>query len=144
MTCVDQNQSLSGQCTMLSHKFDLMATIDSFLSSRNKLSAIFASTSWYTQHPAVKINSICRGNFWESSRWISTQQVDYWPYILHSSNIGEKMGIQWSSASANYRFQESVYESCLNLLCALCILVKMYLCFTCIFNKEHFTKGPED
>ena len=29
------------------------------------------------QHPAVKVNSICRGNYWGSSRWISTKQVNY-------------------------------------------------------------------
>jgi len=29
-----------------------------------------------TQHPAVKFNFICRGNYWGSSVWISTQQVN--------------------------------------------------------------------
>jgi len=38
--------------------------------------------------------------------WISTQPVKDWSYILHSSNTGEKMGIQQSSASASYRLQE--------------------------------------
>jgi len=27
--------------------------------------------------PAVKVNSICRGNYWGLSMWISTQQVNY-------------------------------------------------------------------
>jgi len=36
-------------------------------------------------------------------------QVNYWPYILHVSNTWEKMGIQWSSASAIYRLQESLW-----------------------------------
>jgi len=31
----------------------------------------------FIQHPAVKINSICRGNYWGSSLWISTLQVNY-------------------------------------------------------------------
>jgi hypothetical protein len=46
----------------------------------------------FIQHPAVKVNSIRRGNYWGSSVWIPTQQVDYWSYILHSSNTWEKMG----------------------------------------------------
>ena len=51
---------------------------------------------------AVKVNSICRGNCWGSSVWILTQQVDYWSYILHSSNPWERMGIKWSTVSAIY------------------------------------------
>ena len=31
----------------------------------------------FIQHHAVKVNSICGGNHWESSMWISTQQFDY-------------------------------------------------------------------
>jgi len=31
----------------------------------------------FIQHPAVKINSICRGNYWGSSVWISTDQDNY-------------------------------------------------------------------
>jgi len=31
----------------------------------------------FIQHVAVKVNSICRGNYWESSVWILTQQVNY-------------------------------------------------------------------
>jgi len=30
----------------------------------------------FVQHPAVKVNSICRGNYWGSSMLISTQQVN--------------------------------------------------------------------
>ena len=29
------------------------------------------------QHPALKVSSICEGNYWGSSMWLSTQQVDY-------------------------------------------------------------------
>jgi len=43
-----------------------------------------------------------------SSVLFSTQQVNYWSYILHLSNTWEKMGIQWSSASATYRLPESL------------------------------------
>jgi hypothetical protein len=46
----------------------------------------------FVQHPAVKVNSICRGNYWGSSVWILTQQVNYWSYILHSSNTCERNG----------------------------------------------------
>jgi len=35
------------------------------------------------QHLAVKVNSTRRGSYWGSSMWISTQQVNYWQYILH-------------------------------------------------------------
>jgi len=31
----------------------------------------------FFQHSALKVNSICRGSYWGSSMWISTQQVDY-------------------------------------------------------------------
>jgi len=46
----------------------------------------------FIQHSAVKTNSICRRNYWESSVWISTQQLNYWLYILHSSNTRGKWG----------------------------------------------------
>jgi len=38
----------------------------------------------FIQHPAIIVKSICRGNYWGSSRWISSQQVNYWPCTLHS------------------------------------------------------------
>ena len=31
----------------------------------------------FIQHPAVKFNSICKGNYWGSSMWLLTQKVDY-------------------------------------------------------------------
>jgi hypothetical protein len=31
----------------------------------------------FIQHPALRFNSMCRGNYWGSSVWISTQEVDY-------------------------------------------------------------------
>ena len=40
----------------------------------------------FIQHPTLKVNSICEGNYWGSSMWLSTQQVDYGSYILHSPN----------------------------------------------------------
>ena len=63
------------------------------------------------QHSALKVNSICRGSYWRSSMWIPMQLVDYCSHILHSSNTWEKMGIQWSSAPAVYRLQESLWFS---------------------------------
>ena len=36
------------------------------------------------------VNSICEGNYRGSSLWLSTQQVDYWSYILHSPNTWKK------------------------------------------------------
>ena len=63
------------------------------------------------QHPSLKVNSICRGNYRGSSMWVPAQQVDYWSFILYLSNAWEKMGIQWSSASALYRHQESLWFS---------------------------------
>jgi hypothetical protein len=38
------------------------------------------------QHPAVKVNSICRGNYLVSSMWNSPQQVNYYSHNLHMSN----------------------------------------------------------
>jgi len=46
-----------------------------------------------------------------SSTWNSRQQVNCWSYILHLSNTLEKKGIQWSSASAVYRLQESLVSN---------------------------------
>jgi len=31
----------------------------------------------FIQHPSVKVNSRCRGNYWGSSMWTSMQQVNY-------------------------------------------------------------------
>jgi len=42
------------------------------------------------QHPAVKFNSVCKGNYWGSLMWILTQQVNYLSYVVHSSNTWEK------------------------------------------------------
>jgi hypothetical protein len=39
----------------------------------------------------------------------STQQVNYWSYILKSLNTWEKMGIKWSNVSDIYRFQENLW-----------------------------------
>ena len=37
-------------------------------------------------------------------------KVNYWSYILHSSNTWEKkMGMHWGSASALYKLQESLW-----------------------------------
>ena len=47
----------------------------------------------------------------QSYCWISKQQVNLWSYILNSSNTWERMGIQWSGASALYRIQESLWFS---------------------------------
>jgi len=62
----------------------------------------------FIQHPAVKLNSIFRGNYWGSSMWILMQQVNYWSYFLHLSNTWEKMGIKWNSASPLYKLQASL------------------------------------
>jgi len=41
-------------------------------------------------------------------RLLLATDFDYWSYILHPPNTGEKMGIQWTSSSALYRLQESL------------------------------------
>jgi len=43
----------------------------------------------FIQYPAVNMKFIRRGNNWESTAWISTQQVNYW-YFLHSSKTRKK------------------------------------------------------
>ena len=63
----------------------------------------------FIQHPAAQVNSICRENYWGWAVWILMQQANYWSYILHSSNTWEKMGMQWSSASALCRLQQSLW-----------------------------------
>ena len=40
----------------------------------------------FIQHPALKVNSICEGNYRGSSMWLSTQKFDCLSYILHSTN----------------------------------------------------------
>jgi hypothetical protein len=46
----------------------------------------------FIQHPAVKVNSIHKGNHWGSSIWISMHQVNYWSYIMRLSNTWKKNG----------------------------------------------------
>ena len=65
----------------------------------------------FIQHPALKVNSICEGIYRGLSMWLSTQQVDYRSYILHSPSTWEKMGVQWRSSSALHRLQESLWFS---------------------------------
>jgi len=48
------------------------------------------------QHPAVNVNSICRGNYWGTSVWVLTQQINYWSHILHLSDKWAKTVIQGS------------------------------------------------
>jgi len=48
----------------------------------------------FIHHPAVKVHSTCTGNYCGSPMWISTQQVNYGSYLLHSSSTCEEMGIQ--------------------------------------------------
>ena len=55
-----------------------------------------------------RTNVVKKGNYWGSSVLISMQQVNYWSHIRHLSNTLEKMGLQWSSASAIYSLQESL------------------------------------
>ena len=43
----------------------------------------------FIQHPAAKVTSIFRRNYWRSSVSILMQQLNYWPYILHLSNTWE-------------------------------------------------------
>jgi len=38
--------------------------------------SLFSKTYSSIQHPVVKVNSICRRNYWGSSVWISKQQVN--------------------------------------------------------------------
>ena len=45
------------------------------------------------------------------SEWIMMQHVNYWSYILRSSNNWEKVGIRWSSVLAICRLQESLWFS---------------------------------
>jgi hypothetical protein len=47
----------------------------------------FCQLQNFIQCAAVKVNSVCRGYYWESSMWIAKQQVKYRSHILHSSNI---------------------------------------------------------
>jgi hypothetical protein len=73
-----------------------------------KKSAVF---HYWTTHTMKRNSAFCEIQPWGSSMWISMQQVNYWSYILHSSNTWEKKGIKWSSASALYRLQESLWFS---------------------------------
>jgi hypothetical protein len=64
----------------------------------------------FTQHSAVKVNSICRGNYLGPWMWISTQKVSYWSFNLRSSNTWGKKGNRRSSASAFIDCKEA-YDS---------------------------------
>jgi hypothetical protein len=65
----------------------------------------------FIQHSAVEVNSICRRIYWRSSVWISMQQINYWWYILNSSDIWENVGIRRSSASSINSLQEKLWFS---------------------------------
>jgi len=70
--------------------------------------SLFASYVQNTlQNPAVKVNSICGGNYWGSSVWISSQQINYLSCFLHSSNTSENIGTERSCASAAYRIKKA-------------------------------------
>jgi len=66
----------------------------------------------FIQHPARKVNSICRGNYWGSPMWISMQHINY-KSIFCIRPIHEK---KWeyieivSSTSAINRLQKT-YDS---------------------------------
>jgi hypothetical protein len=51
------------------------------------------------QHPAIKVTSICRGNYWGSSVRILTQ-VNYYHVFCIRHILKKKMGIQWTNVSA--------------------------------------------
>jgi hypothetical protein len=59
------------------------------------------------QHPALKVNSIYRENFWGSTMWISTQQSTTDHILCIRQILAKKMEIQRSSKSALYILQES-------------------------------------
>ena len=44
----------------------------------------------FIQHPALKVNSICEGNYRRSSLWLSTQQVDYWSYSAFAKYLRKR------------------------------------------------------
>ena len=46
-------------------------------SNYSGISIFFNHVQNFIQYSAVKINSICRGNYWGSSVWILTQKVNY-------------------------------------------------------------------
>jgi len=64
----------------------------------------------FIQHPALKVNSICSINCSGSVMWITMHHVNYWSYILHSSNTLEKMGVMWNSGWLFISFKK-VYDS---------------------------------
>jgi len=68
------------------------------------------------QHPAVKVNSVCRGNYWGSLRWIWTQEDNCWSYIVHLSNTWHKMGIQRFNFRPVMEPEVSVSSSVLHVL----------------------------
>ena len=44
----------------------------------------------FIQHPTVKTNSVCRGNYWGSSMWILTQQICI-PFVKYLRKSGNTM-----------------------------------------------------
>jgi len=62
----------------------------------------------FIQNPAVKINSICKGNYWVSLMWISTLTGQL--MIIYSAFVkyARKNGNTIMRASALYRLQENL------------------------------------
>jgi len=99
-----------------------------------------------------RLNSICGGNNRGSSMWILMQQVNYWSYILHSSNTWEKVGIQRSSASALIDFKKAYdsirMEVLYNILIEFAIPLKLVrlikMCLTESYSRVQVGKHLSD
>jgi hypothetical protein len=75
----------------------------------------------FIQHSSVKFNSLRRGNYWGSSVGISTQQVNYWSYILHSSNTWEK----------KREYNEAMHQLCIDFTKTYYSVMREVLCNFC-------------
>jgi hypothetical protein len=123
------------QCTLRHHGL-LLTDTETSLPVKDILSSSdppqLLSTTYspkFIQHPALKINSICRGIYLGSSVWIPTQQVSYWSYTLNSSdtwdNMGKRRSMRHLFIAFNKAYDSVTREELYNILFEYGIAMKL-------------------
>ena len=106
----------------------------------------------FIQHPASDFNSICRGNYWGLSMWISTQHVSYWSYIMNTSNTWEKceyneavhrLFLEFKKAHDSIR-REALYNILIEFGSPMKLLRLMKMCLNETYNRVRIGKHLSD
>jgi hypothetical protein len=114
-----------------------------------KFSAFFR---YWRKSACLRVTSIYRWNYSRSSVWVWTSNINYRSNFPHSADTGEKMWVQWESASAIHRLQEcplfSRREVLYNILTESGVSMKLFSlikwCLNEMFSKVHVGKHLSD